>query len=101
MAVEVGACAFLERSERAPTPTSLRLFRDYLSARWANECTRDRQLFEENPATRLRRQLFKSGAPFDKMETCKSRCRQFVLRRPLPRQQLRQILQQLLRCLAL
>jgi len=69
----VRATAFLERSERAPTPTSLRLFRDYLSARWANRCTRGRQLFEENPATRFHGQLFESGAPFDKMETCETR----------------------------
>lgn len=67
------ATAFLERSERAPTPTSLRLFRDYLSARGANGCTHGRQLFEENPATRLQAQLFESGAPFDKMETCVTR----------------------------
>ncbi len=67
------ATAFLERSETAPTPTSLRLFRDYLSARWANGCTRGRQLFEENRAARLHGQLFESGAPFDKIETCETR----------------------------
>jgi hypothetical protein len=49
------------------------LFRYYLSARWASGCTRGRQLLEENPATRLHGQLFESGAPFDKMETCETR----------------------------
>ena len=43
----VHATAFPERSERAPTPTSPRFFRDYLSGRWASGCTRGRQLFEE------------------------------------------------------